>query len=133
MRPAEKILMIPRNHLPLIRALSVSRKSIDSTARALRKHYNEARHNFRGDDLDKCVEKSPELLEDSAIPHFDRTKTPVLLGGVLGDWHEANKCSLKADTFWSIVRRWHCEGEGAEVDDAMEECHSEIGELGVAL
>lgn len=106
---------------------------MDAIDLAFNERYNEAHQCYGNHELDRCIEKCQELLEDPTNPRFHRMKTLVLLGSTLGEWYEANGCHVKADILLSIVRRWHPEGEDAGVGEAMQECRAEISELKAAL
>lgn len=97
--------------------------------KAFDRAYNEAADCYNNNELEKCVEKANELLDDGAAPRFHRMKAWILLAYVLGDWHEANDCFVKADSLWLIVRRWYRVGDDAGVDESLEELRLELDEL----
>jgi predicted Zn-dependent protease len=59
--------------------------------------YNEANDAYRADRLDECESKLRELLDEPVLPRYYRMKSLVLLGLILGDWKEANKCYIAGD------------------------------------
>lgn len=82
------------------------------------------------DELEKCVEKAIQILDDAAAPRCHRMKTWILLRSVLGDWDEVWDCYSNAQSMWHI---WYCAGENAGTDAAMEEMRVELDALKKAL
>ncbi|KAK5734454.1 hypothetical protein LTR17_008955 [Elasticomyces elasticus] len=91
--------------------------------------YNEVHRLYEENDLEGCIAKAEELLDEPAIPRFHRMKTLILLGNVLGDWNEAEDCRVRAEAIWRVVRRWHPEGADEEVDTAMQELRVSLDDL----
>lgn len=52
--------------------------------------FNEANELYINDQLDECIAKARDLLQDPAIPRYHHMKTLVLLGSTLGEWEEAD-------------------------------------------
>jgi hypothetical protein len=94
--------------------------------------YNEAHDDYDADRLEECESKLRGLLGDPAIPRYQRMKSLVLLGLIVGDWQEADKCYIKGDALWQIVRRWEPEGN-VEVDEALQEIRDSLDGLDTAL
>lgn len=95
--------------------------------------YDEAKQFWDDEDLDGCIEKARALLNEPAIPRYHPIKTLILLGSSLGDWQEAEDCRVRADALWRVVRRWHSEGEDAEIDVAVTELRDALNALTTAL
>ncbi|KAF2129996.1 hypothetical protein P153DRAFT_228893 [Dothidotthia symphoricarpi CBS 119687] len=95
--------------------------------------FNEAFELYRTNRLDECAAKARELLSDTAIPRYHRMKTFILLGSILANWDEANRCRILAEGQWHIVRRLHPEGADATVDGYMRELRESLDELGAVL
>ena len=91
--------------------------------------YNECNELYDKGELEKCIEKAQEILEDGATPRYHRMKPWILLEDCLGVWDEAIDCYNKAQSVWQIVRRWSRAGDDAEADAALEELYSELEAL----
>ncbi|SMR42730.1 unnamed protein product [Zymoseptoria tritici ST99CH_1E4] len=100
--------------------------------RAFTQAYNEVAEHYNNDELEECVRKGKEILDDDAAPRYHRIKTWILLGNVL-EWDEANACFLRAEAMWRLVRRWHRVGHDAQADEAIEELRISLDELKEAL
>ena len=88
--------------------------------------YNENR-------LVECQALAVKLLEDDAIPIYDRKEVLILLGLILGDWDESNKCRNDARALYQLVRRWHREGDDAAADKYLNEIRAQLDNLDDAL
>lgn len=60
-------------------------------------------------------------------------KALILLASTLGNWEDANDCHVEAETMWRAVRRWHSDGEDAELDRFMKDLRESLDELGTEL
>jgi hypothetical protein len=106
---------------------------MDTIDRRFRKGFNYAAQLYREDRLDECVGWTRGLLHDSAIPRYFRIKLLLLLSSTLGDWPEAQKCYVLAESLWRITRRWHPEGEDEIIDQSLEQLREDLVELREAL
>jgi hypothetical protein len=88
--------------------------------RAVTEAFNELNKYYEDDELDACVEKARELLQDVNLPRYHRIRTLVLCGSAVEygcsspcldkrlpphrDWREGRRCCVEADTLWRLVR-----------------------------
>jgi hypothetical protein len=117
--------------------------------RAFTEALNELNKYYEDDELDTCVEKARELLQDIDLPRYHRIRTLVLCGSAVEygcsspcldkclplhrDWREGRCCCLEADTLWRLVRHLHPAGENEKNDAALDELRDYILELRAAL
>lgn len=94
------------------------------------------------------MDKARELLQDSALPRYHRTRTLALRGSVVehgctlpsldkclpfhSDRRENKRCCVEADILWRVVRRLHAD-ENEKNDSAMDELRDYILELRAVL
>ncbi|KAI4647821.1 hypothetical protein J4E93_004232 [Alternaria ventricosa] len=97
------------------------------------KALNEAGELYNDDRLDECIEKTRALLANDAIPRYHRMKALLLLASTLGDWLDASNCHTEAESLWRVTRRWHPEGEDAELDKYMDDVREHLDEVGADL
>ena len=95
--------------------------------------FNELHDLFTADRLDECEKGAFALLADPAIPRYHRMKTLILLGTIVGDWHEANQYHGGAEAIWRIVRRHHPVGSNKQADACLAELRESLDDLDVAL
>jgi len=100
---------------------------------AFTKALNEAGNFCNKDSLDKCIEMARALLAYKSIQRHHRMKALMLLASTLSDWEDANNCHVEAETLWRIHKRWHPEGENAELHRYMDEMRGFLDEVGVEL
>lgn len=117
--------------------------------RAFTEAFNELNKYYEDDELDTCVGKARELLQDVALPRYHLIRTLVLLGSAVEsicsspfldkclpthrDWREGRGCCLEADTLWRFVRRLNRAGENDENNAAIDELRDYILELRAVL
>jgi hypothetical protein len=75
-------------HLPLIptnidptNTINMANNSVPD--RAFTEAFNELNKYYEDDELDTCVEKARELLQDRALPRYHRIRTLVLYGSAV--------------------------------------------------
>jgi hypothetical protein len=95
--------------------------------------FNRAAQKYQDNRLEECIEESRALLHCPALPRYFRISSLILLGSTLGDWPEAQKCYVLAESLWRITRRWHPEGEDEVIDESLEELREGLVELREAL
>jgi hypothetical protein len=80
------------------------------------KMFNETNALLEEDRCAGAVAKAREFLADSRCPRHHRMKGLLLLPPTVDDWAEADDRRIDAKALWFLVRRWHLEGEDAEID-----------------
>jgi hypothetical protein len=105
----------------------------DSINKAFTDAVNEAGDLYENDRLDECIEKTRALLAVPAVPRYHRMKALILLASVVHDWEEASDCHVAVESLWRVVRRWHPEGEDAELDAFMKDLRDSIDGVGDVL
>jgi hypothetical protein len=117
---------------------------------AFNEAFNELGKYYDGDDeLDTCVEKARELLQNSALSRYHRIRTLVLLGSTAEygysspfldkclpfhrDWREGRRCCVEADTLRRRVRLLYPADENEKSDAAMDKLRDYILELRAIL
>jgi hypothetical protein len=88
--------------------------------------YNEGR-------MVECHKEALGLLGYGEIPRYHRMKIFILLGAVLGDWNEANRCRFDAWALYEITRRSHRSGKDPAADKFLDQVRTEIDDLDDAL
>ncbi|KAK3622386.1 hypothetical protein LTR56_022207 [Elasticomyces elasticus] len=87
---------------------------MDTIDQQLTEWYNKASKLYQNDQLEECIEKARELLDDTAIPRFHQIKT-------------------RAKIIWLSVRSWHRFDVDLVIDRRIEELLADIEELRLAL
>lgn len=111
--------------------------------------FSELSNYYEDNGLETWVEKACELLQDSAIPRYDRTGTLLLLGSAVeigysspffgkcssfhSDWREDRRCCVKGDTSRRFFRRSNPAGENEKKDTVMDELRDYMLELCAVL
>lgn len=95
--------------------------------------FNELHDLLTADRLDECEKGAFALLNDEDIPKYHRMKTLILLGTIVGDWHEANRYLVAAEAIWYIARQCHPVGRNKQVEACLAELRDSLDDLAVAL
>lgn len=87
-----------------------------------------AKQLWDDDKLGDCIEEALDLLEVVNLPRYHEISALLLLASCVEDSNLSDYYRIEAEDLWTLVRRWHPEGDAA-TDATLNRLHAIIVEL----
>ncbi|EME77358.1 uncharacterized protein MYCFIDRAFT_88718 [Pseudocercospora fijiensis CIRAD86] len=101
----------------------------DAITKPFTDEFNAIQKLYAEGKINECISRARDLIAEPAIPRYHNIRTLLILVNAVPARKEAWRFLEDAQVLFHLVRRFHLEGEDADIDKTIQELWDSISEL----